>query len=292
MLSLEQQRDKFFKIFENKSLKITAEKAAANQLCYSLADSIFNAVNKKMRLKMVSHLKKANANFNSKSGFKLQVLMDLAHLGNFDNYRTYIIDRATSFKKWANLYIEQHCNSKSNTCDDSIFIELANEEIKEVISVVQNAISAAGFHDGSRWLERFCTNLSGTIEVKNREWKKELKDIEEDPECMKSFKMYLSDELSILQKSDIITHKIYLNFFELTKAAGNKLYDNIMGKTCTAKCPFCKEECDNPVSDHTVHSVNLHRPQCIGRTTWHQDKKLVIDVCNTLVASKKFYCLH
>ena len=99
MLSLQQQRDKFFKIFENKYLKITAEKAAANQLCYSLADSIFNAVNKKMRLKMVSHLKKANANFNSKSGFKLQVLMDLAHLGNFDNYKTYIVDRATSFKK-------------------------------------------------------------------------------------------------------------------------------------------------------------------------------------------------
>ena len=292
MLSLQQQRDKFFKIFKNKYSNITTEKAAANQICYSLADSIFNAVNKKMHLKMVSHLKKANrlkktktkTNFDTKSGFKLQVLIDLARLEKFDNYRTYFVDSNTSLKKWANLYIEQHCNSKGSTCDDSIFIELANKEIRKVISVVQDAISVAG---SSTWLERFCNKLSFTIEVKQREWKKDLKDIEEDPVRMKSFKMYLGDELSELQKSGIIASKLeVLNFFELTEAAGNALYDSIMKNTCTAKCPFCKEECDNPASNHTVHSVNLHRPQCIGRTTWLQDKKLVINVCNTLVASE------
>ena len=286
MLSLQQQRDKFLKIFENKYFKIAAEKAAANQLCSSLADSIFDAVNKKMPVKMVSHLKKANVNFNSKSGFKIQVLMDLAHLGKFDNYRTYFVDSTTSFKKWANLYIEQHCNSKSNTCDDLIFIELANEEVKEVISVVQNATSVAEVLGSSGWLEHFCTKLHGTVEVKEEEWKKDISDIEEIPECMQSFKMYLSEELNTLQQSGIITCKICLNFLELTEAAGNKLYDNIMGKICTTKCPFCKEECDNPESDHTVHLVNLHRPQCIGRTTWLKDKKLVMDVCNTLVASE------
>ena len=81
---------------------------------------------------------------------------------------------------------------------------------------------------------------------------------------------------------------MFLNFNDLTEIASNKLYENIMRKTCKAQCPFCKEECDNPVIDHTLHSVKLHRPQCIGRTTWLKDKKLVTDVCNSLVASKNY----
>ena len=288
MLSLEQQRDKFFKIFENKYRKISAEKAAANQLSNSLVDPILKAVNKKMHLKMVSHLKKSNPNMNSKTGFKLQVLTDMAYSENFNNYKSYFVDSRSSFKKWANLYIEQHCNSKSNTCGDMIFIELANEEIGRVISIIQAAISAAGSHRSLRWLKHFCGTLNGTIVVNHNEWKKDLKDIEGVPERMESFKMYLQDELCVLQKSGIITCKIYLNFFELVETAGNTLYNSIMEKTCKAQCPFCKEECDNPV-DHRVHSVQLHRPQCIGRTTWLKDKKLVIDVCNSLVASKNYF---
>ena len=286
VLSLQQRREDFFKIFENKYLNIATEKAAANQFCNSLTNVIANAVCIKMPLKIVSHLKGKNINFNSKSGFKLQVLKDLAYAEIFDHYRNYIIDSITSFKKWAKLYIEQHCTSSSNICDGPIFIELANKEVVEVVSLVQNAISVSGVYGNSRWLETFCSKLNGIIEVKQREWRRELKDIEEIPERMKSFKRYLGEELSAVLKSGIITCKVYLNFTGLTEVASHKLYRSIMGTTCKAQCPFCKEECDNPVIDHALHSVRLHRPQCIGRTTWLKDKKLVIGVCNSLVASK------
>ena len=282
MLSLQQQKQKFFKIFENKCLKIAAEKAAAIQLCSSLVDLIYDAVNKKMPLKMVSHLKSKTENFNSKSRFKFQVLIDLAQEETFDYYRIYIIDSTVSFKNWAKFYCEKHFYPKGNVSNDSNIIVLANKEVQQIISKIQNAISEAG---SSKWLEHFCTILSEIIQVNQREWKNDLVDIEETPESMKSFKMYLNEELNVLQNSGKIEHRIYFNILELTESAGNKLFDSIMGSTCKAQCPFCKEECDNPVSDHSFHSVSLHRPQCIGRTTWLTDKKLVIDVCNTLVAS-------
>ena len=106
----------------------------------------------------------------------------------------------------------------------------------------------------------------------------DLKDIEEipeeTPERMKSFKRYFGEELRALQESGIIECKVYLQFTGLTEVASYKLYESIMRTTCKAQCPFCKEECDNPVIDHTLHSVRLHRPQCIGRTTWLTDKKI------------------
>ena len=282
MLSLQQQKQKFFKIFENKCLKIAAEKAAAIQLCSSLADQIYVAVNQKMPVKMVSHLKSINENFNSKQGFKLQVLIGLAEAETFDYYRNYVVDSTTSFKNWAKFYCEKHFQPEGNVCNESIIIVLANEEVQEIISKVQNAISEAGSY---KWLEHFCTILSGIIKVNKREWKNDLEDIVKSPESMKSFKMHLNEELNVLQNSGKIEHRIYFNILELTESAGNKLFNSIMGASCKARCPFCKEECDNPVSDHLNHSVKLHRPQCIGRTTWLTDKKLVIDVCNTLVAS-------
>ena len=286
LLSLQKQREKFFKIFENKYLNIATEKAAANQLCNSLTDVIAVAVCKKMPLKIASHLRETNKNFKSKHGLKLQVLKDLAHEENFELYRNYIIDSKSSLKKWVMLYTEKHCTSSSNLCDGPIFIELANDEVVQVVSLVQNVIGVLGLHSTSRWLERFCCRLSGTVTVQKREWRKELKDIEGIPERMKSFITYLGEELSALKRSDKITCKVYLNFIDLTKDASNKLYENIMKVTCKAQCPFCKEECDNPGITHTLHSVRLHRPQCIGRTTWLKDKKLVIDVCNSLVASE------
>ena len=285
MLSLLQQKDKFFKIFENKYRKISAEKAAANQLCNSLVDPIFKAVRKKMHLNIVNHWKKANPNMNSKTGFKLQVLTDMANSKNFTDYKAYFVDSRTSFKRWVYLYVEKHCTSKSSNCKGIIFTELANEEVKEVISVIQNAISATEIHGSSKWLTQFCTKLNGTIAVDLKEWKKDLKDIKEVPERMKSFTMHLSDELSALQMSNTITQQIYEKLNELVDIAGETLFNSIMGLSCNARCPFCKEECDNPVFNHTVHSVQLHRPQCIGGTTWHEEKTLVIDVCNSLVAS-------
>ena len=188
VLSLQQQRQIFFKIFENKYLNITTEKAAANQLCNSLTNVIADAVCKKMPLKIVSHLKETNINFNSKSGLKLQVLKDLAHTEEFNHYRNYIIDSTTSFKKWAKLYVEQHCKSHSNLCDGSVLIELAKKEVVQVVSLVKNAVSVSGFHGSSRWLECFCSTLNGTIKVKQREWRKELKHIEEIPERMEFLK--------------------------------------------------------------------------------------------------------
>jgi len=289
ILLLKEQRQRYFKIFENKCLKITTEKAAANQLRNSLTDAIYNTVKKRLPSKIVSHLKTKNKNFGSKITFKLQVLTDLAHAESFDHYKKYLIDSTVSFKSWADLYVEQHCSSKSSVIASSTLIELANEEVNRLITLVQNAIVVADSYGSSRWLDQFCITLCGNMEIKETEWKNDVKDVDPTaPESMKFFKMYLGKELIELQNSQKILHKINLISFELIEAASEMLFDNIMAKSCKTQCPFCKEECDNPVGDHSVHSVKFHRPQCIGRTTWLNENTLVTDVCNALVASKNY----
>ena len=78
---------------------------------------------------------------------------------------------------------------------------------------------------------------------------------------------------------------------EICKAAGSLLYDSVINSKCTVQCPFCREQCDIINNDHLnheppkLHHVRVHRPQCVNKVTWYKSKKLVLDVCNTLVDS-------
>ena len=292
VLLLQKEKSKYFNIFNNQYSNIASEKAAANQLCRSLGDAIFNAVCKKMPTKVVSHLKFSKQDtFMYKKGFKVQVLKDLAAAENFERYEDYFMDSAFALQSWTKHYVENYCRSRSKTCNRQILMELANTEVDNIMTVLQDAVGLTiTHHSSSEWLNQLCTTLSGKIEIKKREWIKDIQNVDKNPESIQSFKRYFNKEIHEMHTSGKISHQVNSTAFEIIDSASEALYLSIMRGTCTAQCPFCKEECDYTDSNHVqggkLHRVSMHRPQCIGKATWHQDKKLVIEVCNSLVASK------
>ena len=55
------------------------------------------------------------------------------------------------------------------------------------------------------------------------------------------------------------------------------LYDNLAG--CCEVCPFCSEQYELADKKHSGdHSVIMHRPQCLGRYSWHGTDELVLEV--------------
>ena len=63
------------------------------------------------------------------------------------------------------------------------------------------------------------------------------------------------------------------------------LCDHLIG--CIEQCPFCGEQCELTDSEHVKsgkdHYIEIHRPECLGRYTWHTSKKLVLDSCEPLI---------
>ena len=61
---------------------------------------------------------------------------------------------------------------------------------------------------------------------------------------------------------------------------------------CTDRCPFCGSLCDCAIGNHTEgegsksdHRATHHWPTGANKYSWDETKKLVIDICTTLVAS-------
>jgi len=137
------------------------------------------------------------------------------------------------------------------------------------------------------WLDEFCTALDTHLETNKNDWILDLQSIDNDEDSMSSFRNALihnldAQFLTIAKQTEERRNKIYW-------CASQKLYDSVIGKTCTAQCPLCKEMCDFQNSLHpTCHKATFHRPQCICNVTWQVSNKLVLETCNSLVASDYF----
>ena len=292
ILALEQQKSKFLAIFTNKYSKVAAETAAANEFCNSLADSIINAVISKLHVSLVSYLKATNGNFNSKPGFKVQILTDLAKYENFQAYKEFLTNSNISYKKWATRYVKSLRES-----ENSPFKELVVHELNQLLFTVTEAVERTNLSNSTKWLKNFCIAVDGVIEVKLHDWIKDIKGVSNNQDTMNHFKTNLIKELNSTDCHECMLKKINEESMAICDAAGSLLYDSVINKTCTAQCPFCYEQCDIINSGHLhqkepkLHYVQVHRPQCVGRVLWHRKKKLVLDVCSSLVDSKNYLVL-
>ena len=66
------------------------------------------------------------------------------------------------------------------------------------------------------------------------------------------------------------------------------LCDKLLG--CCEQCPFCKEQCELTTPNHDCsHSVELHRPECLGGVHWESTEEMVLDVCSSSVQSDSLF---
>lgn len=61
------------------------------------------------------------------------------------------------------------------------------------------------------------------------------------------------------------------------------LFNRVWG--CGKQCPFCKAPCEAGGEVHAKHFLSVHRPEGLGRYRFDNSKKLVTDICTSLVHS-------
>ena len=282
-LALQKQESKFYSIFENKCNKVAAELAAANVLATSLVSSIVNAVVQVLPVKIVDHLRSKNSYFNTKTGLKVQALIDLAAKEDFDCYQMYLSNTSVFFNWWIPRFIdEQYEPSSTSSC----FTALVNKEIDTLMLQIKEAIEISKNYDSTLWLDEFCSALNGKIEIKKADVIIDIMSVNIDADSMNSFKRSIIMNLNA--QNEAILERVKMNHEYICLEAGNIIMKNVVESTCSAQCPLCNESCDLSDNHPTQHRANFHRIQCVCTITWYDSNKLVLDVCNSLVASDAY----
>ena len=285
--TLENQKSRFFVNFQNKCNRVNVEKAAAMQICQSLIEVIPNAVCNTMKSKIMRDLKKDEDAFKSKMYFIAQVLTDLTN-EPFLSYCEYFEDCHESLKKWAERYIIMHAKSKSKKSSETVFIQLASEELDLLAAHIRIATVKPDNCNNQEWINEFCFILEGKLEIKRSCWTNHVNAIEN----LDNLKRFLIQELNKELESKAILDSIEKNMDHICKDAGKMLHDYLLGSTCVAQCPFCQELCNLDNSTHIKlnipHYVKIHRPQCIVKSVdclWQKDDISMLNNCNFLVSS-------
>ena len=200
---------------------------------------------------------------------------------------------------WIMHYTEEHCDSGN----PSRLCILATKTIREVItrfkvtvqSVSQSFLSMTKeFHVGD-WLTEFCRALNSEmkLEIKPREL---YTDDWEEAQCFKNVILFAEEIIRKLTKlqTKLVDEKKDIKVSEINTWK-QKPYDDLFNKLCgcTARCPFCKEQCDNPEKAHDSKHTTMHRPVFFGDPKGNGNDAVILDTCPLLVtgsgAKHSFY---
>ena len=329
----------FFRTFESKFSAASNDKTAADNLSQLLAISIQTVLIKSLRIDIIDCMK-VKPHFQKKSYFKAQVLEDLAEKNDFVLFHTFLTDISSSFKYWAQFYVEKYCKEKRiNNEKETNLTYLAKLQLGTIISKITDAVNEletkyvdtsenidgvntnpgiaasdistiSGDHDDDHddnqdhddvdeeggicinlWLEDFLHKVKETITIDIQEVQQMI-----GTETLRDIKLFT-------KRFSTNLNKVQENLIKETERQDTKLseiseWDQpphlLLSSTligCKESCPFCREQCEYTDENHesqdgNCHFTNLHRPECLGRTTWEDSNELVLDICSEAIESE------
>ena len=274
----------YFHTFLAQYKNISDDETAARNLYQLLSVSIETAVVETLPAKIADKMKSSDASFNQKKYFKVKVLKDLARAKRFDLFQTYLTDIKSSFESWAKVYVKDFCEHKQLPLAKSIVHEII-VKIDTTVKSLNRSISIM------QWLQRFHDTMSGTLTVDLGE----MQDITGATHIVSISEHFITtfSELILQEEGRIMKviadpHSKFSDITKWTTSPHVLLCESFIG--CIERCPFCGEQCEITDSNHLQcgkdHYIHIHRPQCLGRCTWHISKQLILDLCTFSVESE------
>jgi len=208
-----------------------------------------------------------------------------------------------SYKDWAKSYIENYCNTRTSVSGKTKLVEISTRLTDQTFQKIKSAVKETPKNTALiEWLEQFHSNLNGAIQLDLSDltgvigyehltdYDFFVEEIEKGlSEAMLSMKMSIETPRSQMVK-DLITgakNSVSLLLHEPLS--------DISLTGCTARCPFCKEFCEfsdpNHSAEQELHSIKIHRPQCLGKYRNLHTQRLGVELCSSLVGSeRRFRC--
>jgi len=275
-----------------------------------------------LRIEIVEDIRNG-PQFKGKKYFIVQILEDLANEHNFKLYKTYLSNIAGSFKYWAKVYVERHCQAEAN--DETRLMALAKVYLQTIIQNITEAthdlkkqFTINGNNDSgtepyceskedsmdyftnpdnddehcieiNTWLESFFKMCNKTLSVDSQEVQQMI-----GVEKLKNLNLFTTQFINnITKEKEIILQDFADPSTDISKITNWEnpphmvLYNTLIG--CTEQCPFCKEQCELTDPDHLklgkVHFAEIHRPQCLGGYVRVTSNRLELEICTEAIES-------
>ena len=297
LLCLErEEKVTLFNIFKNHYQQVTKENAAACTLCDLLSTSIKKQVMSSIGEIVFNDIKNQKwLHFQTKSALKTKILVDLGEdlkqSNDLTEYFLFLENVGKSLKKWIEHYVKEYCRSDVN--GQQQLVVLANKKSSELIENIQRVISnirkidceLEHGVDTQEWLNVFCSKLENILVMDNFIGYQDLGGVQ-TLKNVENFEKEVKSGLLIMVKD---LHDAFKELsVDVLDTCENKPHvifsDNLIG--CTEQCPFCKEQCDCTLSEHSNnHQVEQHRPQGLGGYFYHQTHKMVLGICSCEVGT-------
>ncbi|XP_061565673.1 interferon-induced very large GTPase 1-like isoform X2 [Cololabis saira] len=224
--------------------------------------------------------------FGTRTSFQGSVLMDLLSKEDFNSYLSCICNYEDYVKTWILGQTKKHFSDASKTSGyEEAHLKWSIKNIKDAMKKAKSEKSA----DLKTFVEHICKELGdklvisqdalGAFMILNNADREQFADwLTESVEKM---------EETLKKKFECTTFEIKLENLRVNPQT--ELFNRVVG--CGKQCPFCKVPCEAGGDKHKDHFASLHRPEGLGNSRWDSSKKLVTDMCTSLVISDlRFRC--
>ncbi|XP_060886992.1 up-regulator of cell proliferation isoform X2 [Labrus mixtus] len=260
------------------------QKNAKDFTDYCLRPAVENFINRSLGPDIIGEMK-TRIQFSTRMFFQYSVLLDLLSKDKFEDYHSFICSYEWYVKKWILDEMDKVLTNESLS-------EFEDRHLGSRIKSINDAIQKAQAKEGG--------NLQELIKDIRQELREKLV-ISEDalgPFMIlnnvkhKEFAQWLTDCVKEMEeniKEQLKKTNIKTKLANLDVQPENELFKSVIG--CSKRCPFCEAPCEAGGIDHKEHTTSLRRPSGLGRYRWHGSKKLVIDICTSVVSSDcRFRC--
>ncbi|XP_071952740.1 interferon-induced very large GTPase 1-like [Antedon mediterranea] len=279
---MEEQHDRLWKMFKEDCTDLHIHDTRASAISREIKTAIEKSLPNKCKMKVIAHIEGLSRSkmFYSKMSLHAHMLIEIADKGNFISFKDYLRDPVQCIKNFTSEQIKKECLVKrTGLCLLEKTYRAKALEMFTGLKEVINDVCKDGTITMKSWWPTFLENIDNELPLrKNTTFLNEEKTMD-----LNKLKDKLLIELESVEDS-------IMNAYE------DSLFDSIRDECrdfftfdllcCQEVCIFCKALCDFH-DKHDNHRAGCHRPQ--GVSGYHNSKeprKLVTDVCTTLVMSE------
>ncbi|XP_063049197.1 interferon-induced very large GTPase 1-like [Engraulis encrasicolus] len=225
--------------------------------------------------------------YNTQTNFQFAVLKQLLEEHSFEKYKKY----TTSYEAFVKDSIKQHTIQRMFT--SGRLPQLQKQLLSDIVSKINHAISSPAGAAGrgiKDFIHQFCSALQDQLTIPRDAYNKFLfllillsADMDQFTSNLKEFIKDMEESLTQDYERRISHKDIIVRIEQLPSKPHDQLFYYVSG--CGHQCPFCETPCNAGCRSHTKHESSMHRPEGLGRYSWVDSNKLVIEICTTLVIS-------
>uniref|UniRef100_A0A3B4ZC88 Interferon-induced very large GTPase 1 n=1 Tax=Stegastes partitus TaxID=144197 RepID=A0A3B4ZC88_9TELE len=250
-----------------------------------LKPAVEDFVNRSLGPNIVDEMRKCKE-FSTRMSFQYSLLKDLPSKKKFEDYLNY----SSSYEWYIKNRIRQQIEERFSR--SSVTFEFEDRHLKSSISSINDAIAKAtegNAVDLKALVEDICKELGDKLVISQTALDSVMILNNADKEQFAHWLTVSVNDMAetLREKFKKMTFSKKLEHLHMNPL--NELFTRVIG--CGKQCPFCAVPCEAEGKNHKEHFASQHRPQGLGKYRWDSTKKLVTDICSSLVDSdNRFRC--